>query len=145
MDTHRPGRPKGGKTGRPFKEFCVRGHTLSETRRHHRGGTYCWKCCTAHSREWRAKNRQKAKEISREQVLQKYRLSLEDFDRLLTEQDGKCAICGTSDWGTRNPFIDHDHISGRVRGLLCHRCNTGIGMLGDDIEVVRRALRYLGG
>ena len=60
---------------------------------------------------------------------------------MLADQDGKCAIC-------TKPFpgriaIDHDHRTGRVRGLLCTSCNTGIGKLGDDPELLLRAISYL--
>jgi hypothetical protein len=60
--------------------------------------------------------------------------------------DHCCDICGGTDsptqWGHRL-HIDHDHETGRLRGLLCHGCNTAIGLLGDDPERLRRAINYL--
>lgn len=75
----------------------------------------------------------------------RYGITLEDYDRMLLEQDGKCAVCGTTD--TRNGKgrfdIDHNHETGQVRGLLCGKCNRGIGMLDDSIDRVTQVLSYL--
>jgi len=75
----------------------------------------------------------------------RYGKDLAWYDQLLEKQQGRCAICGTSDPKSKNGFfvVDHNHASGRVRGLLCHRCNTGIGFLGDSFSDIARALEYL--
>ena len=67
----------------------------------------------------------------------------EDFDKKLIEQNGKCAICGTSDSGATDWHADHDHKTGQKRGLLCQKCNTGLGLLKDDIDVLCSAIEYL--
>ena len=67
----------------------------------------------------------------------------EDFDNKLKEQDYKCAICGTEDPGATNWHADHDHKTGQKRGVLCHKCNTGLGLLKDDINVLCSAIEYL--
>ena len=70
----------------------------------------------------------------------------EDVRDLLQAQDGKCAICGASggeENSGRGLSVDHDHVTGRIRGLLCLRCNTGIGFLRDDPVIVQRAAEYL--
>lgn len=56
-----------------------------------------------------------------------------------------CGICGTVEWSGRHsrPHVDHDHKTGRVRGILCSECNTGLGKFRDDPELLRRALQYL--
>lgn len=69
-------------------------------------------------------------------------LSPQDYDLLLELQGGGCAICGY-DPGGRKLNVDHDHTAGRVRGLLCRKCNTGIGFFGDDLEGLRKAVEYL--
>ena len=66
----------------------------------------------------------------------------DEYARLSHEQGGKCAICG------KQPIkgslsVDHDHRTGRVRGLLCHECNLAIGKLQDDVVVLRKAVAYL--
>lgn len=73
-----------------------------------------------------------------------YGISLAEYEAMLAQQGGKCACCGA----TKNPngkrlFVDHDHETGAIRGIICNRCNRGIGSLGDTIEGVRRALNYL--
>lgn len=65
------------------------------------------------------------------------------FDQRLEEQGGRCAICGTTDPGATNWHADHCHETKQPRGVLCKKCNTGIGMLNDNIEIVEAALRYL--
>jgi len=71
-----------------------------------------------------------------------YGVSRAEFDHMLAVQDGKCAICGGSN-GDQKLAIDHDHASGRVRGLLCHNCNHAIGKMKDDPARLRRAAEYL--
>lgn len=71
-----------------------------------------------------------------------YGITIEDYDRILQAQGGRCAICkgGTS----KNFFaVDHNHRNGRVRGLLCARCNTGLARFMDSATNVGRAYRYL--
>jgi hypothetical protein len=64
---------------------------------------------------------------------------------MLKEQGGVCKICGTDKpWSRSGKFtIDHDHATGRVRGLLCHNCNLGLGKFKDSIEFLRKAMEYL--
>ena len=72
----------------------------------------------------------------------RYDLAPEEYEFLLALQGGVCAICKTNN-DKRNLHVDHEHASGAIRGLLCQRCNRGIGLLGDSYEAVERALRYL--
>jgi len=82
-------------------------------------------------------------------MLQKYGLSLEDYSKLLTIQNGACAVCLQPEQAlnkNKNPkhlAVDHDHQANRVRGLLCQNCNTAIGLMGDDIIRLRAAITYL--
>lgn len=61
----------------------------------------------------------------------------------LREQNGTCGICDTDAWGSRGPNIDHDHKTGRIRGVLCSSCNTGLGCFQDDPTRLRSAADYL--
>lgn len=76
---------------------------------------------------------------SKKEKLAKHGLTIEDYERLLAEQRGGCALCGSTD----RLCVDHDHETGRVRGILCFKCNTAIGMLGDSAAGLRRAFEYL--
>lgn len=64
---------------------------------------------------------------------------------LFERQDGQCAICGKPE--SKNPgkrlAVDHCHVTGTIRGLLCDNCNRGLGLLGDSLPAVLRAVRYL--
>ena len=65
----------------------------------------------------------------------------EKYQQLWEEQHGKCKICGKEQ--KKRLSVDHIHGTTIIRGLLCHTCNTGLGCLGDDVEGLERALRYL--
>jgi hypothetical protein len=68
------------------------------------------------------------------------------YDKTFEAQGKKCAICGRTDSGRANSkrlCVDHDHATGKVRGLLCHPCNSGIGKLKDDVTLLQSAIDYL--
>ena len=65
------------------------------------------------------------------------------YEELLGEQAGACAICGLAETTGRRLAIDHDHKTGRIRGLLCSNCNRGIGHLKDDTRLLSKAIEYL--
>lgn len=69
-------------------------------------------------------------------------LSFRDYKRLITKQKGLCLICNKKD-NNRALTIDHCHKTKKVRGLLCKKCNTAIGMLNDDKNLVKKAYNYL--
>ena len=80
----------------------------------------------------------------RDYLLQrKYKISLKEYNRVFKNQEGKCLICSEPPKPGSLLVVDHDHKTGIVRGLLCYRCNTAIGLLGDDSELVIKAAQYL--
>jgi len=67
-----------------------------------------------------------------------------DYDALFVSQGGKCAICGVDSVSYGRRFaIDHDHEDDSVRALLCHHCNTIIGMADEDVQILESAIGYL--
>lgn len=73
-----------------------------------------------------------------------YGLSLGDFDRMVMQQGGLCAMCGRRPKNhSKILVVDHDHKSGHVRGLLCFNCNMVLGHLRDDVSLMRRVIKYL--
>jgi hypothetical protein len=85
-------------------------------------------------------------------IQKQYGLSPERYEAMLAAQGGRCAICGTSEprlnsnavyYCTFSFHVDHCHETGKVRGLLCSRCNVGLGSFEDDVELLERAVAYL--
>jgi hypothetical protein len=76
-----------------------------------------------------------------------YGLTLDEYDALVARQNGLCAICGEPPIKGRGRrlVVDHDHQSGRIRGLLCGACNVAIGYLREDPLLFDRAKAYLTG
>ncbi len=84
----------------------------------------------------------------RKQNLRKYGLTVDQYLQMLSDQNGACAICGNKEDRNRNGVItlltvDHNHHNGLVRGLLCSKCNTGLGAFMDDTSMLRLAINYL--
>jgi len=73
----------------------------------------------------------------------KYGITMTEFAALLDSQGGGCAICGTTAWGYWGPQIDHSHITGEVRAILCKNCNMALGFMKDDLKNVRALRAYL--
>jgi len=111
--------------------------------------------------KWRKNNRQKlniyrqtykARYLDRElnkawrrEVRRRYGITNHEYDLMLAAQGGCCAICHTASPGGRgNRFhVDHSHITGKLRGLLCGKCNVAIGYMQDDPAVLRQAAAYV--
>ena len=73
----------------------------------------------------------------------KYGISLEQYEALLVGQGGVCAICERPATTGISLHVDHDHASGRIRGLLCFRCNNALGDLEESPELLRRGAEYI--
>lgn len=69
----------------------------------------------------------------------KYNLTEEQYGVMVLQQSNKCLICGDE----VDLVVDHDHSTGKIRGLLCHTCNIGLGMFKDNIENLERSIEYL--
>lgn len=94
----------------------------------------------AYQRQYRAH-----KDRTAEYLKYKYGIDVETYNAKLEEQDGKCAICGKGQGNSVKSklFVDHDHTTGKIRGLLCDSCNRGIGLLQDDADLLMAAVAYL--
>ena len=74
----------------------------------------------------------------------KYGIGIEDYNRMFAEQEGCCAICGKHQTEEEKRLsVDHCHETGAVRGLLCRKCNTGLGVFRDDPALLTIAIAYL--
>jgi hypothetical protein len=127
--------------------------------------------CNARKRKWNKANREHVNELARalyakdpqkqvdrskkykdshpgvdrnSQLKRWYGITLDEYNVLLDSQNGKCAICGIDKpMGVGCFHVDHDHITNKVRGLLCQKCNMGIGALQDSPTILRKAAEYL--
>lgn len=72
-----------------------------------------------------------------------YGLTLNQYDEMLMAQNGLCAICGGKERNDELLAIDHNHVTGEVRGLLCRLCNASLGGFGDDPNILAKAITYL--
>jgi hypothetical protein len=99
----------------------------------------------AYQEQYREKNRKVLSDKQREKT---FGITRHEYAEMFHSQNGVCAICSKPETATRNGKIkalavDHDHQTGKVRGLLCSDCNTGIGKLKEDRSIFISAIRYL--
>ena len=90
-------------------------------------------------------DRNRPREKYRRDTLRKYGLTVDQFNALVAEQNGVCVICKTFEPTSVHPrlCVDHDHKTGSIRGLLCSKCNGGLGNFRDNIEYLQTAIEYL--
>jgi hypothetical protein len=108
-----------------------------------------------YKKRYRDKNKEKIHEYNRKtsehrkiqdrtRALKSFGLTAEDYDILFNKQEGKCAICGKHQSELKPALcIDHNHQTNKVRGLLCGKCNRGLGYLNDSIDLLQLAINYL--
>lgn len=100
---------------------------------------------TAQIKIWREANPARCNRYHLKTELKKYGLTIPQYETMLSAQDGKCKICGTTKPGARfkRLVVDHDKETGQVRGLLCDRCNRGIGLLLHNADILKAAVAYI--
>jgi hypothetical protein len=134
----------GCKVAKPFEDFSS-GYKAKK-QRDAKNKKYlrskCRLCENARSRVYHNNNKEK---IRRLHVInhrrKRYGLNEEQYDAMILSQNNLCAICNKPSHKTLH--IDHNHTTGKVRGLLCSNCNTGIGFFKEDIASLYRAIEYL--
>jgi hypothetical protein len=132
------------KRNRPLKEFYIRVSRGVPCR-----FARCRECELRISREWHKAHPEHMKRKSRRNHLKNlYGMTPEEYQEKFATQNGLCAICRKPETKTlRGELIslatDHDHETDRLRDLLCHRCNSLIGLAGEDVAVLEAAIAYL--
>lgn len=113
----------------------------------------CKSCRSAYMKNRRAKNPDKLRVQSRtwaknnpDKVLDshyraKYDISLDQFNQMCQDQEHKCFLCDKIPKGKL--VVDHDHSTGKIRGLLCRSCNGALGVLGDSLSKINKVVQYL--
>jgi hypothetical protein len=106
------------------------------------GNRICRQCNNFQAREYRRNNPNSQPAYYRKS---KYGITDAEFNSLLKNQNNVCAICRQSESKSRYKHlsVDHNHETGKIRGLLCSNCNTGIGLLKESTEILSSAIEYL--
>lgn len=99
----------------------------------------CKSCVAAGVRATVDKDKRRDYDLNRH-----YGINHETYLEMLAEQNGSCKICGcTEEEHGKRLHVDHNHKTGKVRGLLCSRCNTAIGKFKEDPEIIQKAIEYI--
>jgi len=104
---------------------------------------YCKPCRRERERIYNKNNPDKKRN---KHLKYKYGITLEEYNSILDKQGGACKLCSLTDHthGRGNVlYVDHCHTTGKVRGILCHNCNSGLGHFKDNIELLKKAIDYL--
>ena len=124
---------------------CIESHSKEERRKIYKKLHY-----TQNIEKYRESKKRNPVESSRAKsynIKYHYGLTDDEYSAMVVAHEGKCAICGVSpeDYEGRNKWLvlDHDHSTGLARGLLCHRCNMGLGYFKDNPEYLKSAIKYL--
>lgn len=132
------------------KEYCKHGHLLAETRVVLSSGhTRCKLCCYARTKKIvdnaRVSNPEQFRNKTKQYDLKRrFGITLEVYTDMLTAQNHKCKICKQEETKTKL-VVDHDHTSGKIRGLLCQNCNRALGMIKDSTLILKNMIEYLEG
>lgn len=89
------------------------------------------------------KNRDAILEYRKKTKLHKYGINFEQYTKIAKAQDYVCAICSGVDKSGYRLSVDHNHETGKIRGLLCQKCNHAIGLFKDDVQLLIKAIEYL--
>lgn len=141
-------RCKEGKPTSDFGNVCTPKNRFGIRRKI--PDSVCRKCNTEVRSAWRRKHPDREAKTQRKAKLKVYEgMTLEEYGEMLERQNGVCAICKKTcstkykSGKVRDLSVDHDHDTGKVRGLLCNACNLGIGKFNDDAELLKAAAEYL--
>lgn len=128
------------------KECVSKIHFQNKERNNKRGRDYYYnnrEKCLAYSNEYYSDPKNDAQKTNN-RLLRTYGISLIQYENTLESQNGKCAICDKDQKNLKKKlYVDHDHETGEVRGLLCDRCNRGLGYFKENKSFLLRAIKYL--
>jgi len=107
--------------------------------------SHCKVCHNKATRKWEQSpegKKARSRIDHKGRLKREYNLTLEDYDRMLEEQNGGCFLCGDSFNYSQRLAVDHNHKTGKVRKLLCHKCNWLVGCIENNIELTKKILKY---
>ena len=139
--------PLGGRSSLNTRKTCQKCGELRSLNDFHKnrgrpdGHTnWCKPCVAINTTAWYARNRERRRDLN----LRRYGITGEEYRQLLSEYP-TCPACGRSltDLPSRQVHVDHDHVTGAIRGFLCHGCNTALGLVRESPETLRRLAVYI--
>ena len=127
------------KNTKPHTEFHLHKSSTDGIRK------WCKFCCNESNKCWYKKNPLAHKQTTLKRI---YGVTSKMFTELLLAQNNACKICNVELSPVKNgdiqiAHVDHCHTTGKIRGLLCRKCNTGLGMFSDNVANLQNAIRYL--
>lgn len=150
--------PPGMKRCQRCKEIKPLDEFFADKNQYDGHARMCKSCAVSRHQQWVEENREQVNRYARQRYKNEphryaeyerkkhYGMPPGEYDRMLAAQDGRCAICKSTDpGGTRisHFHVDHCHDTNRIRGLLCGNCNLGIGYLRHDERILRAAIEYI--
>lgn len=127
-----------------MKKRCIECGETKELSLFNKGGfsedghqNECRVCTRKANKVWNEKNKSK-------RLKEAYGITLKTYKNMSSMQDHKCALCSKDVKDNKKALaVDHCHATGKVRELLCTKCNIGLGYFNDDIELLKKAIKYL--
>lgn len=123
--------------------------------------TWCKTCHVSSNMSWVSANKSKvladkkkfyyadARRVRNKELKHKFDITVDQYDKMFVDQSGLCKICNKPETSNgrggklKYLAVDHDHVTGKVRGLLCAKCNKGLGHFEDSIELLEQSIKYL--
>jgi hypothetical protein len=141
-------KPRIPKEGYRWCNFCKKELLIENSfyKNSTKGPRYkCISCCAEYHTKKAAED---PLYIRRKSFRQRYKISLEEIIDLLKSQNNLCKICKNivlyiKEKGNRWAVVDHDHLTGKIRGIICNKCNSALGFFEDKIENLKSAIQYL--
>lgn len=103
----------------------------------------CKTCNRIRTALWQRNNKDKVAKKARRRSLKKYDITEDIYKIMLIEQNHVCKICKKDNKNKKNLSVDHCHKTGKVRSLLCNKCNTILGLANDNLDVLKNAIKYI--
>lgn len=123
---------------------CIKNGQWYKSNRYKKGGTWIYRCLKCSHRKSNKEYKEYKKEYWKlngrtSNLKRRYNITEKTYQEIYNIQQGLCAICGK--W-FKKLHVDHNHLTGKIRGLLCNKCNVGLGVI-EDSEYLQKAIEYL--
>lgn len=98
---------------------------------------------TPHNKKYNIPKSDKKRYVKNHSLMRSFGINIEQYEEMIVVQQNRCGICGGYQRNEKSLAVDHNHTTGKIRGLLCDDCNFGIGFLKDNEQILRNAIDYL--